>query len=532
MNLTLSFISCCLFFIINGIGSDGYRILAVFPYNSKSHNNMFEGVTKTLARNGHKVDVVSHFKLKNPPKNYETIINLEGTRRSVMNNFSIEFADHLNQSPVLTICEYFGNELCELMGIPEMQKLLKNPPRDPPYDLLITETFTAQCYIGIGYLLKVPVITISTTMELTWANDALGNPNSAAFVPNLLLSRIIEVSTFWDRLWNVVQIHQSNYQFYTSTGKNQTEAMRKYLDPNIPDIRQVERTVALTFINSFYSFNGVKSKTAAAIDIGGIHVEQDQNKLPSDFQKLMDESKEGVVYFTLGSMVLIETLPKETLLTFYAAFEKIAPIRVLMKIVNKEKLPPGLPSNVLVSNWIPQIPILRHNNTRLFMTHGGLLSSIEALYNGVPMIGFPIFGDQFTNVQLLVKKGMSISMDYKTLTEESLTEALNSVLYNASYRESAKRESQLYRDRPLKIGETVNFWVEYVIRHGPNVLKSPAIDLYWWQNELLDVYGFLTLCFLIIVTLIIKTLIFIMNQIFKHFVSSNGKSSKSFIKKD
>lgn len=68
------------------------------------------------------------------------------------------------------------------------------------------------------------------------------------------------------------------------------------------------------------------------------------------------------------------------------------------------------------------------------MTHGGLLSTFEALYHGIPMIGFPLFGDQFTNVQHLVKKGMSISLDYKTLKEESLMEALNAVLYNASYR--------------------------------------------------------------------------------------------------
>lgn len=100
-------------------------------------------------------------------------------------------------------------------------------------------------------------------------------------------------------------------------------------------------------------------------------------------------------------------------------------------------------------------------------------------------------------------------------------------------RESAKRESQLFRDRPLSIGETVNFWVEYVIRHGPNVLRSPAIDLHWYQNELLDVYGFLALCFLIIFILTIKTVMFIVNQIFKHSAtSSNGKGSKSFIKKD
>ena len=72
----------------------------------------------------------------------------------------------------------------------------------------------------------------------------------------------------------------------------------------------------------------------------------------------MDESKHGVVYFTLGSMVLIETLPKESLLAIYASFAKIAPIRVLMKIYDEGKLPQGLPKNVLTSKWIPQIPVL------------------------------------------------------------------------------------------------------------------------------------------------------------------------------
>ncbi len=38
--------------------------------------------------------------------------------------------------------------------------------------------------------------------------------------------------------------------------------------------------------------------------------------------------------------------------------------------------------------------------------------------------------------------------------------------------------------------ETV-YWVEYVIRHGKNVLRSPAVDMEWWQVELLDVYAFI-----------------------------------------
>lgn len=72
----------------------------------------------------------------------------------------------------------------------------------------------------------------------------------------------------------------------------------------------------------------------------------------------MDESKHGVVYFTLGSMVLVESMPENTLKMIYASFAKIAPVRVLMKIADKAKLPPGLPQNVLTLSWIPQKPIL------------------------------------------------------------------------------------------------------------------------------------------------------------------------------
>lgn len=77
-----------------------------------------------------------------------------------------------------------------------------------------------------------------------------------------------------------------------------------------------------------------------------------------ELKQWMDESSHGVVYFTLGSMILIESLPKEQLLGIYAAFKKISPVRVLMKIPNSSKLPPGLPKNVKTMSWIPQQPVL------------------------------------------------------------------------------------------------------------------------------------------------------------------------------
>ena len=83
--------------------------------------------------------------------------------------------------------------------------------------------------------------------------------------------------------------------------------------------------------------------------------------------------------------------------------------------------------------------------------------------------------------------------------------------------------SKLYFDRPMSPQDTAVFWVEYIIRHG-NVLRSPAIDLAWWQVQLLDVYGFLllgTLLILYIVFLIIKT-------VFKFLCKSRKAEKEAF----
>lgn len=87
-------------------------------------------------------------------------------------------------------------------------------------------------------------------------------------------------------------------------------------------------------------------------------------------EKWMNESTNGFIYFSFGSMVLIETFPLEFLNILYSSFSKIAPVRVLMKVPNPDKLPPGLPKNIYMSSWMPQIKVL---STLLFLSIYNLL---------------------------------------------------------------------------------------------------------------------------------------------------------------
>ena len=73
---------------------------------------------------------------------------------------------------------------------------------------------------------------------------------------------------------------------------------------------------------------------------------------------------------------------------------------------------------------------LAHPNVRLFITHGGLLSTQEAIQRGLPLIGIPIYGDQRDNTARIVSFGKGIRLDYENITMESVTWALKGVLNN------------------------------------------------------------------------------------------------------
>lgn len=123
----------------------------------------------------------------------------------------------------------------------------------------------------------------------------------------------------------------------------------------------------------------------------------------------------------------------------------------------------------------------------------------EAIACGVPLIGIPLFGDQHRNIQSYVNKKVAVSLDsINDITEEKFTAALNSILKDSSYRDNMQRLSKLFLDRPMSPLNTSIFWVEYVARNG-NRLRSPALELYWWQRNLLDVYAFI---FAVIVTVL------------------------------
>lgn len=61
-----------------------------------------------------------------------------------------------------------------------------------------------------------------------------------------------------------------------------------------------------------------------------------------------------------------------------------------------------------------------HPSVKLFISHGGISGVYEAVDAGIPVLGFPLFVDQYRNIDNLVEAGMAISMEVTTVSKDAL----------------------------------------------------------------------------------------------------------------
>ncbi|MCI5637248.1 MAG: glycosyl transferase [Sarcina ventriculi] len=160
-----------------------------------------------------------------------------------------------------------------------------------------------------------------------------------------------------------------------------------------------------------------------------------------DFKLEKDKDKK-LIYISLGT---IDNQNLDFYKKTFEAYGSMKDVQVVLSVGKKTNISDlgDIPQNFKVYNYVPQLEVLK--KTDVFVTHGGMNSSSEALYNNIPLVIVPQFGDQFIVGNRVVELGAGILLPAKDATVAKLQEDMNLLLNDSSYKENAIKLGQSLR---------------------------------------------------------------------------------------
>nr|QPA18370.1 UDP-gluconosyltransferase [Trialeurodes vaporariorum] len=441
------------------------KILFLFPVHLPSHYRAFAPLIEELAIRGHQITAYTNVDLKRqkPLQNYKEIL-VDAPVTPSLKNFN--FAEWGNATlfvymhDLWTILPKFVEEALQTA---ELQALMHSKES---FDLIITETtFGQECLLAFGHKFQAPIINLHPLFVSPFNAQLNGLPHPFSYVPDYRLP-FTDRMTFWQRTKNVAlgvyELIGGNFYYLPFV---QEKLMRKLFrypgSESLPPLRELMANVSMHFVDSHPMASYVRPYSSNVIGIGGLNVKTTRkDKLPQDLQKFMDEATDGVIYFSFGSFINEKTLPPYLKDVFFETLKGLK-----QRIIWKWNEEIDGADHILTRAWLPQQEILAHPNCKLFITHGGVNSLMEVISVGVPVLGLPLFADQFFNVAYYEHIGVGLGANTDGLTVTEFGDKINKILQTPSYKENAKRMSTIFHDQPQTSLETAIYWVEYVIRH-------------------------------------------------------------------
>ncbi|CAH0746951.1 unnamed protein product [Bemisia tabaci] len=502
MRPTWSWVILSLLAIVQG--SVGFKALFLFPFPAKSHFGSLSPLAEELARRGHQVTVVTHFPKKNAL--YKEIIMDSTEFHKQFNDNNVNMTELGTANPLISRAFLYTmfNKFAELsVSAKEMQELISSKEE---FDVIAGEvSFFQPSLLAFAHRFQAPFVDLSPATPFTHVSSFMGNPFSFSYIPDSLLT-LSDSMSFLERLENTVNglwdLAWFNWYFVPA----QDAIIKKHFKypgvEKIPSVSELIKNISLSLVNSHFSIGYSRPFSPNMVEIAGMHLKPVQ-KLPKDLQGFMDAAENGVVYFSLGSVVKEEDIGEGRLLAIADALKRLKQ-RVIVKVgAAAAKYFEGA-KNLHILSWAPQQEILAHPKLLVFITHGGYNSLIEATRAGVPVLGLPVFGDQPRNIRFYETRGIGKGLDLG-FTADQFYDSIMHIITTPSYRENAKEISRRTQDRPMSPLDTAVFWVEYVVRHkGAHHLKPVSANLPLYQYALLDIIVVSLLAVFLVYKLICK----------------------------
>ncbi|KAM4546563.1 UDP-glucuronosyltransferase 2C1-like [Fundulus diaphanus] len=475
---------------------DGGNIL-VFPVDGSHWINM-KILLEELHARGHNISVIRastswYIPEKSPLYSTITIDMDEGLE----NFFDIYLQEHMRAqregASLMTFLKLTKDFLsmitkahlvwCDATAMIFQNQNLVKSLKDSQYDLVLADPAMGPGPVLAKYL-KLPLV-----LNVRWITSGEGHfvlaPSPLSYIP-VPGSGLTDKMDFIQRLKNLFFYSIILFQEKFLVGPIYTDMCDKYIEGGC-DIVSLLQDADIWLFRSDFVFEFPRPTMPNIVYIGGFQCKP-AKPLPADLEEFVQSAGEhGVIIMTLGT--LVNALPKEVADEIANVFAKM-PQKVIWR--HRGDRPSTLGNNTLIVDWMPQKDLLGHPQTKVFVAHGGTNGVQEAIYYGVPVLGIPLFFDQYDNLLRLQERGAAKIIQLADVNGQEFENAIKELLNKDSYRQNMQRLSRLHRDQPMAPMDQATFWVEYVMRHkGASHLRTQAYKMPWYSYNSLDVLVFL-----------------------------------------
>lgn len=149
------------------------------------------------------------------------------------------------------------------------------------------------------------------------------------------------------------------------------------------------------------------------------------------------DDRAPVVYANLGTVVAPDAALLRRLCAAFAQLD--ATVLWSLRGSLREQLREALPSNVRAVSWTPSMrAVLAHRSVRAFVSHCGVNSAHEALWEGCPIVGLGVFADQDDMAWRVHDAGVGVRLDSRRASPSEIAAAIERVMQDDSMRERAR----------------------------------------------------------------------------------------------
>ncbi|XP_075790660.1 2-hydroxyacylsphingosine 1-beta-galactosyltransferase-like [Pelodiscus sinensis] len=458
----------------------GAKVLVMPTIVFDSHLRVFVRVAEALNDRGHEAVLLLHEGRESEPvppglrvQTYKGIFSTESADAWVQEKIRGVFQGKKTSLEIFSFLEKYLENCDLVLGDTALLQRLWGEG----FDLFVVDP-NEMCGFILAHLLGVKYAVISTGF---WYPAEIGATAPVAYVPefnSLMTDRMGLTGRAWNLLVYVITRMATKLLILPKFD----HLMEKHgVEPRTSMLELVHGT-SLFFLCNDVVLDFPRPTLPHVVFTGGILAEPEK-PLPAGLRLWVEAADAGVVVVSFG--IGIRALPGDLVEKMAGAFARL-PQRVVWRYFGQK--PPNLGENTLMLEWLPQNDLLGHPNVKAFVSHCGMNGIFEAIYHGVPVVGFPFYGDQFDIMTRVQAKGMGILMDWSRVSEEALYQAVVTILAEPSYERAAKQISALHRDTPMPALNRTVYWLEYVLRHdGAPYLRPAVYDLAFHEYFCLDI---------------------------------------------